>query len=138
MRDVELNRTAIERMFNDPDGPVARELIKVGLRVVRVAKRMCPVDNGPLRASIGIDRVKRDARGLYISIGSDKEYAAAVEFGSGLFGTGPGAKRQRITAKNGKALRFKIGGQVIFRRSVAGQQPQPFLRPALREVVGAT
>jgi hypothetical protein len=42
-------------------------------------------------------------------------------------GTGVYAGKGPITAKNGKALRFELGGAVVFARSVKGVPPRPFL-----------
>ncbi len=53
-------------------------------------------------------------------IDSTKEYAQYIEFGRGP-----------VTAVNAKALRFIIGGEVIFRKSVGPMQAQPFVHDSL-------
>lgn len=83
------------------------ELTKIAVRVATAAKRLCPVDTGRLRSSIGFDLVY-DSRGLVGRVGSGigvgggdtVEYAAYIEYGT-----------SRMAA-------------------------QPFLRPALTSVCG--
>lgn len=57
--------------------------------------------------------------GTYV-IGSPLDYAEWVERGRGP-----------VVAKDADALKFTIGGDTIFRKSVGPAEPQPFLRPAL-------
>lgn len=60
---------------------VAKVLTAKALRVEAIAKRLCPVDTGRLRASI-TSEVGKDSDGLYAVVGSDVEYAGYVEFGT--------------------------------------------------------
>lgn len=53
---------------------------------------------------------------------TDKNYAVHVEFGRGP-----------VEAQEAEALRFVIDGEVVFAKSVGPAEPQPFMRPALRE-----
>lgn len=57
-----------------------RGLEKVGQTAEKYAKRLCPVDTGNLRNSI-THRVDQEEPAAYI--GSDMEYAAYVELGTG-------------------------------------------------------
>lgn len=41
--------------------------------------------------------------------------------------------RGPVVARRAKALRFEVGGQVLFRKSVGPAAAQPFMRPALRQ-----
>lgn len=41
--------------------------------------------------------------------------------------------RGGFSAKHAKALRFEVGGKVIFRKSVGPAAARPFMRPALRQ-----
>lgn len=50
---------------------------------------------------------------------ADRPYAKPVEFG-----------RKAIVAKPGKALRFVINGQVLYRKSVKKAAPRPFMQNA--------
>lgn len=50
---------------------------------------------------------------------ANKPYASYVEYG-----------RPGFSAKNAKALRFVINGEVIFRKSVGPAPPKPFMKQA--------
>lgn len=62
-----------------------------------------------------------------VTIGSDVFYAPYVH---------DGTRPHVIRPKRGKALRFVIGGQVVFARVVQhpGTRPNPFLNRALAEI----
>lgn len=60
---------------------VARELVRVGVRVERTAKHLCPVDTGRLRASV-TQQLERDGRGLVEVVGTNVDYAPYVELGT--------------------------------------------------------
>lgn len=59
-----------------------------------------------------------------VVIGNKAPEAKFAQTGTGIFG----AKHQRITPKNGRALRFKAGGRWMFAKSVEGS-PQRLLMP---------
>ena len=91
------------------------------LLVERDAKQNCPVLTGELRASI-TSRVEEDNTTITGTIGTPLMYGNYVEYGTGLFST------------NGKGrtdvpwyYQDKDGNWI----STSGQQPQPFLIPAL-------
>lgn len=92
------------------------------------AKRLCPVDSGRLRSSIG---VRFYLGGLAGHIGTNVEYAQPVEFGTGVYG--PQQREIVIVPKRATVLSW-IGkdGQRVFASKVVikGQKPQPFLGPA--------
>lgn len=72
----------------------------------------CRVQTNRLRGSIRATKAVVSPDGsVSSSIGSNVAYAAAQEFGATI-------PPHKITAKNGKALRFQIGGRVIFAKSV--------------------
>lgn len=59
-----------------------------------------------------------------IAVGTNAEYAVHLEFGRGP-----------VEAQTAEALRFEDeDGNVIYRASVSGHPPYPFLRPAVREM----
>lgn len=134
MADFTVDPSAIRRIFADQSGPVGREMTRVALRVQNRAKQLAPVDTGRLRASITHElRVVNDV--VIAVVGTNVEYARIVHEGRGPITT----RRARGLAPNGpKALRFKPkgGGSFIFRKSVGPAEAQPFLRDALRDVVG--
>lgn len=99
-------------------------------QVVARAKVLAPVDTGRLRANIRVER--RSFFGLRSrwTIGSDVEYAPMVH---------DGTRPHIIRPKNAKALRFRVGGRIVYARVVRhpGTRARPFLDRALREVAAA-
>jgi hypothetical protein len=84
------------------------------------------VDTGRLRASIRVEaRRTLTLRSVY-TIGSDVFYAPFVN---------DGTRPHIIRPRRGQALRFRVGGQVVFARVVhhPGTRARPFLDQALRE-----
>lgn len=75
------DEAGLRDLFDSPQGDVAKELKRRGLRVQATAKRLCPVDTGRLRASI-TESLQRDAAGLVEVIGTDVDYAPYVELGT--------------------------------------------------------
>lgn len=118
-RSLRRKLSKLERVFVDQELPKA--MGDIALHIEREAKKRAPVDTGNLSASIA-SVVEKIAGGYQAIVGTNVEYAAAVEFG-----TGP----HTIT---GTPLRFTVGGEVVFATSVdhPGTPPQPFLGPALR------
>lgn len=133
---IEFDERGLHDLLESEDGPVGRDLLRRALAVEARAVELCPVNEGRLRGSIDHE-LEHDGRGLVARVGTNVSYAIDVERGTGVFEeTVPGIsssanKGRRITAKNGGVLRFEIGGEVLYRRSIAGMRPQPFLRPAL-------
>lgn len=114
-----------------------------GRRVVNAAKERAPVDNGRLRSSISAT-LELTPGTCILRVGSDVPYARYVEEGTGIYG--PAGRR--ITPTRRQALKFPTprswgtGGRqadrgFVFRRSVAGSPPNPFLADALEEIFGA-
>lgn len=79
--EVVFKKDALHYLLLAIDGPTARYLIAKAVTVERVAKRLCPVDTGRLRASISY-RLGIDMDGVYAVIGTDVHYAKYVEFGT--------------------------------------------------------
>lgn len=71
------NSEEVKSVMNDA---LIRALEKIGQTAEKYAKMLCPVDTGSLRNSI-THRVDTDEPAAYI--GSDMEYAAYVELGTG-------------------------------------------------------
>lgn len=102
---------SIARMKQMADPNVVDGAVLVGLReggrlVQAAAKNLCPVDSGQLRNSIAIADLPEQAG---VEIGSNVEYAAYVEYGTGQRGD----------------------PSVPHREDWAGMSPQPYLYPAL-------
>jgi Bacteriophage HK97-gp10, putative tail-component len=121
-------------------GELKKALTATVLDIEAEAKRRCPVDTGRLRASITPD-IRSPTEGF---VGTNVEYAAAVEYGS---------RPHEIRPRNGKALKFSVGGtkggyvstktgkkrwqkgkegNAVFAKKVnhPGTKAQPFLEPA--------
>jgi hypothetical protein len=91
----------------------------------------CPVITARLKNSISADTAMPgpECSGqIYTTV----EYASAVEYGTGIYSENPQSNKQPIVikAKNGKALAFKGGNGMIFRKSVTiqGMKPRAMFR----------
>ncbi|MFC8583455.1 HK97 gp10 family phage protein [Streptomyces sp. NPDC057217] len=124
MARLRLDRAALSRTFSATS---RREGDAAARQVVARAKVLAPVDTGRLRASIRLER--RSVFGLRQrwTVGSDVEYAPMVN---------DGTRPHKIRPRTKKALRFKVGGKVVFARVVShpGTRARPFLDRALRDV----
>lgn len=77
MAEFILDPAAIDELINSEEGPVARHLAGVAAEVTSMAKVLCPVDTGRLRASIAW-QFARDDEGLFARCGTNVEYAVYV------------------------------------------------------------
>jgi len=127
---VEVNTAAVRELTRSRYGPVARDLARRAERVTQEAKRLAPVSpygsgenrSGFLRSSIGWS-IAADVLGLYADVGTDVEYALAVEYGT---------KPHVIESHGDYPLRDPRTGAVFGKRvNHPGTQAQPFLRPSL-------
>lgn len=92
-----------------------RALEKIGMTAEKYAKRLCPVDTGNLRNSI-THRVDEGEPAAYI--GSNMEYAAYVELGTGKHY--PGGRPTPWVYQDAKGNWHWT----------AGNKAQPYLKPA--------
>lgn len=124
MARVRLDRANLNRTFR-AQGRVEGDA--AARQVVQRAKVLAPVDTGRLRASIRTERRSLLGFRLRWTVGSDVEYAAAVN---------DGTRPHVIRPKTKQALRFRIGGRTVFAKVVnhPGTRARPFLDRALREV----
>lgn len=97
---------------------ITRALEKCGLVAEGHAKRLCPVDTGNLRNSI-THQVDEAEQTVYV--GTNNEYAAYVELGTGKFY--PGGRPDPWVYQDDK-------GNWHY---TAGQRAQPYLKPAISE-----
>lgn len=127
------NSTAFVRFAREPQGGIARDMLRRGLNVETRGKQALSepprrIDTGRGRASIGTTQIFRDgipgAR-----VGTTVYYMLYVQTGTGVFGP----KRRRIYPKQARFLRFKPKGsnRYVYARSVAGMKPNPFLTRGL-------
>lgn len=86
------------------------------------------IQTGTLVRSITNDFTDIDQ--LVVRVGTNIKYGKYLELGV--------SKPYTIKPKNGKVLAFKVGGKVIFVRSVRhpGIKPRPYLKPALQRNQG--
>jgi hypothetical protein len=108
-----INHAAVNHLLRSPTGPVARDMLRRGRNVERVAKRLVGVDSGRLRASINTELVQR-AGAPAAKVGSRVRYSRVHHEGHGV-----------IVPRRAKALRFrpKGSGRWVFAmrvRAVAG------------------
>lgn len=59
-----------------------RDLERLGLEILNDTRIACPVNTGRLRSSYQSSGVQKDARGMYVQVGTNVDYAAFVEFGT--------------------------------------------------------
>lgn len=130
-----LNQSELDRLLKSPNGAVAKDLLRRGLRVESQAKRNLGgvdgpkrVDTGRLRASIATQLVT--IRGWpAVRVGTNVGYAIWVHDGTGIFGP----RHTPILPVRAKRLRFVPRGQSkpVYARQVKGMEPNRFLLNAL-------
>lgn len=95
------------------------------------ARRLAKVDSGRLRSSVTFQVTGTNAPQMKGRVGSNLEYALAVEEGTGIYGP----KGRPITPVQARVLRFPVkGGRIVFAKSVKGRPATPYLRPALQAI----
>lgn len=127
MARIRLDRAELSRTIR---GASRNELEAAARQVMNRAKILAPVDTGRLRASIRIESRRTALLRSRYTIGSDLSYAPMVH---------DGTRPHTIRPKRAQALRFRIGGRVVYAKVVhhPGTRPRPFLDQALREVSAA-
>lgn len=101
----------------------ARALEKCGLVAEGYAKKLCPVDTGNLRNSITHMIDEQEPAAI---IGTNNEYAAYVELGTGIYAEGGGGRPTPWVYQDAK-------GNWHYTR---GNKAQPFLKPAAADHAG--
>lgn len=97
-----------------------RALEKCGLVAEGYAKKLTPVDTGNLRNSI---THKVDDKEPSVHIGTNAEYAAYVELGTGKYKEGGGGRPDPWVYQDEKGRWHKT----------SGNKAQPYLRPAVAD-----
>lgn len=121
------NLPEIERIRFSWDGMIGRDLNR-RLRTLEFRGRMSAgVKTGNLKRSMRTER-RTIKQGLQGRVGSPLRHAAAHH---------QGAKPHIIRPRNAKALRFAVGGRIVFASRVnhPGNRPNPYLSRWLREAV---
>lgn len=123
MARVSVDRFAIRRAARQ----AGREELTIGLsQALNISKVMTPVDTGRLRANTRVV-IETRALGVTGSLVNTVDYARFVHDGTQPHVIRPKNRRGR----NGRdpALRFRVGGQVVYARVVnhPGTRARPFL-----------
>jgi HK97 gp10 family phage protein len=111
----------LRRYFGGMSDDVKRAVDRTRMDVQNEARRRAPVDTGRLRSSI-VSRAEGSGRSVGYVIGTNVNYAAAVEYG-----TSPHV----ITPKNKRALYWPGAAHPVAKVNHPGTAAQPFLRPAI-------
>lgn len=138
------NEPQIQFIIRNPDGPLAKNMMKRGKRVESQAKRNLGggtgsgprrIATGRLRASVKVQLIVTPIS-QQIRVGTNVRYARWIHDGTGIFGP----KHAPITPRTARVLVFKskyskiIKGKnrgKVFARSVKGIKANPFLKNAL-------
>jgi hypothetical protein len=135
-----LNQAELERLLRSPNGAVARDLLRRGLRVETQAKINLGgvdgpkrVDTGRLRASVATQLITLHGWPA-VRVGTNVSYAIYVHEGTGIYGP----RGAPIRPVNARVLRFVPRGQTqpVYAHQVRGMQPNHFLTNALRAARG--
>lgn len=123
-KDIKLQAAILSKAF-EKAGIELNTLLKIGINeacihVESKAATLAPVDTGMLRKSITHRVIDRDGYPIG-QVGTNSEYAAYTEFGTGIYAEGGNGRKTGWAYKDEK-------GEVHWTR---GNRPRPFLRPAL-------
>jgi hypothetical protein len=114
-----LDGQALAHLLRSPDGMVGRAILDGATRVELGARDQVGKDTRDLERSI-VKRPMLTATEFTVRVGSPLSYALIHHEGRGP-----------VIAAPGKVLRFKVGGQVLFRHSVGPAKPNHFLTDQL-------
>lgn len=106
----------VEKVLEELDTTIHNALVRCGREASTRAQLLAPVDNGMLRQSITYK-----VNGDEVQIGTDVEYAAYVELGTGKYY--PGGRKTPWTYQDGDGKWHMT----------YGQRAQPFLKPAIED-----
>lgn len=109
-----------EMVFENMSEALLRGLEKCGLVAEGYAKKLCPVDTGNLRNSITHVVDEQEPAAI---IGTNSEYSAYVELGTGIYAKGGGGRPTPWVYQDAKGNWHMTHGN----------KPQPFLKPAAHD-----
>lgn len=121
--EVALDGQALAKLLGGEDGPVGHAVIEGATRVQEAARDQVGKDTRNLERDI-VKRPFTRAGDFGMAVGSDLPYALIHHEGRGP-----------VVAKNAKALRFKVGGVVVFRKRVGPAAPNRYLTDNLRRAL---
>ena len=97
-----------------------RALEQCGLTAEGYAKKLCPVDTGNLRNSITHMVDEQESAAI---IGTNSEYGAYVELGTGIYAKGGGGRSTPWVYQDAKGNWHRTNGQ----------KARPYLKPAVTD-----
>ena len=118
---IESLRRKLSEIRSDSDIVLERGLLKAGEKIRGRAVMLCPVKTGELRNSIKAEKTAP----LTVAVGTNKEYAPYVEYGTGTMGD------PAVTHTDKDSWTYQDGDGNW--HTAYGQPAQPFLRPAVSE-----
>jgi len=123
---IDINMTEANRLLNLPSGAVTRLVVETGRDVLRAVRSETPVMDGDMRALNAMVLRVRPFRHVMARIVNTDEAAYWVQTGTGIYGR----RGRPIRPRQSRVLRFpdrEAGSGFVYRRSVAGQRPNPFM-----------
>lgn len=125
--DIHWDEPALNHLLNEPSGDVGRHMRKIGLSILAGAKAMVGVRTGRLKRSLHLRQGVR-GRVQYIEVGSNVPYAYMHH---------EGTRRHEIHAREGRLMRFNVGGKVVYAKKVMhpGTKPRKYLTVPMNRVV---
>ena len=111
----------LRRWFGRMSDDVKQAVDRTRIDVQNEARRRAPVDTGRLRSSI-VSRAEGSGRSLGYMVGTNVNYAAAVEYGTSPHVIKPTTK---------KALYWPGAAHPVAQVNHPGTAAKPFLRPAI-------
>ncbi len=124
---IEINRTELDHMLNNPRGSLGRELHRQGAQITQMARAQVGKDTGRLMRSISY-RVTRSGPGQTLEVSATARNALVHHEGS---------RPHYIMPNSQRVLRFKTGGRVVYAQRVLhpGTRPNRYLTDPMRRVV---
>lgn len=104
-----------DEILEKMNSAIIRALYRIGLQCVSFAQKLCPVSTGRLRNSITFEIDENDNS---VFIGTNVEYAAYVELGTGKYYSG--GRKSSWVYKDAEGNRHMTNGQ----------KAKPYLKPA--------
>lgn len=111
----------LERYQKDVEKWAKKGIAKTTMKIYNTAVALAPVDLGFLKESIDFKFTNGGLTGV-INVGAD--YAIYVEYGTGIYATGPGGSRAKKIPWSYKDADGKW-------HTTKGQHAQPFWNPAI-------
>ncbi len=124
---LHLDNKKLNFMLDNPKGEVGKHLRMIGLEILIGARAMVGVRTGRLRRSLHMKQGRR-SRYQYITVGSNMNYAYMHH---------EGTSRHQIRAREGRIMRFNVGGRVVYARKVnhPGTKPRKYLTVPMTRAV---